>query len=115
MKSFSPEDIMQKVSTGKPFTLLVLLSGRPAPEDPQISGQLQMAHLGHLFSMEAEGKISVFGPVNNDDRMKGIIIFNTTNKEDIYQWMKDDPWIQGGYLRYELYDWFTIPGQRIPE
>ena len=110
----SAEEIMQKVSTGKPFTALFLIAGKPAPEDEKLANQLQLEHLAHLFSLEAEGKSCVFGPMINDERMKGIIIFNTTNKDDIRQWMADDPWIKGGYLTYELYDWFTIPGQKIP-
>jgi len=29
--------------------------------------------------------------------------------------MADDPYINAGQLNYELYDWFTIQGQMIPE
>ena len=76
----SAEEIMQKVSTGKPFTALFLIAGKPAPEDEKLANQLQLEHLAHLFSLEAEGKSCVFGPMINDERMKGIIIFNTTNK-----------------------------------
>jgi hypothetical protein len=29
--------------------------------------------------------------------------------------MAEDPYIKAGHLKYELYDWFTIPGQKVPE
>ncbi len=111
----SKEEIMQKLATGKPFILLLLLTGEttpPANEDE--SNSIQFEHLTHLFQMEKEGKCSVFGPVANDEKLRDIIIFNTTDKGEVHQWMKDDPWIKRNCLRYELYDWFTIPGQTIP-
>ena len=36
-------------------------------------------------------------------------------RDQIHEWMADDPYIKAGHLKYELYDWFTIPGQYIPE
>ena len=112
--TFSPDEIMQKLAAGKPFTVLIFLSGKPAPEDESLASQLQMEHLSYLFQMEAEGKCCVFGPMVNDKRLRGLIVFNTASQEDVHQWMSVDPWVKGGYLAYELYDWFSIPGQRIP-
>ena len=105
---------MAKVSTGKPFLALLLIAGAPPPQDPEEAGRLQMAHLQHLFQLEAEGKISVFGPMTTDERLKGLIIFNTTSREEVQAWMATDPWVRGGYLGYELYDFFTLPGMKIP-
>jgi uncharacterized protein YciI len=114
LKKYTPEEIMQKVATGKPFTLLILFAGDPVPDDDMAVTQMQLEHLAHLFTMEDEGKCCVFGPISNHEELHGIIIFNTTNKEDIQKWMADDPYIKAGHLKYELYDWFTIPGQEIP-
>ncbi|HEX2608388.1 MAG TPA: YciI family protein [Flavisolibacter sp.] len=112
METISPEWIMETVAKGKPFTLLLLITGQTAPREEQLMNQLQMEHLQHLFTLKQEGRSSVFGPVTHE-RIRGIIIFNTTNKEAIAEWMADDPFIKGGYLTYELYDFFTIPGQQI--
>lgn len=113
--TLTAEEIMQKVATGKPFILLLLLTGPTAPpEDQQQTGQLQMAHLSRLFQLEQEGHSCIFGPISNDERLRGLIVFNTTDREKIHGLMADDPWIKGGYLTYELYDWFSIPGQKIP-
>lgn len=115
-RTFTPDEIMQMVTKGKAYTILLLLTGDQAPpQDEQLAASLQMQHLAHLFQMESEGKSSVFGPMTNDPHLRGLIIFNTTNKEDIHRWMADDPWIKGGYLKYELYDWFGIPGQKVGE
>lgn len=114
-KKFTSEQIMEKVAKGRAFTLLILFAGNPVPDDDGVVNQMQLQHLAHLFTMEAEGKCCVFGPVSNHEELHGIIIFNTTSKDDIHHWMADDPYIKAGHLKYELYDWFTIPGQSIPE
>ncbi|MBD0377945.1 MAG: hypothetical protein ICV51_20245 [Flavisolibacter sp.] len=115
LQDWTPEEIMQKVAKGKQFTLLLLRPVAPLPNDPEKINQLQMGNLAHLFRMEEEGKSSLYGPVINNQMLNGIIVFNTINKEDIHQWTSDDPHIKAGYLTYDLYDWFTLPGQKIPE
>ena len=113
MDSITPQEVMQKVAQGKPYVLLFLVTGRAVDVDESAANELQMGHLAHLFTLESEGKASVFGPVSGSERLRGIIIFNTVNKEDVASWMADDPYIKGGYLTYELHDFFTIPGQRM--
>jgi uncharacterized protein YciI len=109
------EEIMAKVSTGRPFTLVILKKGATVPTDMALVGKLQMEHLANLFQMEKEGKISVFGPVNNDEKLQGIIIFNSTDKELIKKELSQDPFIKAGYMAFDLFEWFSIPGQKIPE
>ena len=111
--AITPDEIMAKVSTGKPYVLLLLKSGRDPVEGEDFQS-LQMAHLAHLFKMESEGKAHIFGPVMSEGDLRGIIIFGTANKADVLEWMKEDPLCSSGLLTYELYDWFTIPGQGIP-
>jgi uncharacterized protein YciI len=113
-KPFSPEEIMQKVATGKPFTLLLLFAGAPVPDDDALVNQMQLEHLAHLFRLEQEGRSCVYGPISNHGELHGLIVFNTTDRNEIQEWMADDPYIKAGHLKYELYDWFTIPGQKIP-
>jgi uncharacterized protein YciI len=112
-QELTPEIIMQKVSSGKQFTLLHLITAKPLPDDLILVNQLQMQHLTHLFQLEQAGHTSVFGPVLADARLRGIIIFNTTDKSKIKSLMSTDPYIKAGYLTYELFEFFTIPGQKI--
>lgn len=113
-QAISPDSIMQKVATGRPYTVLFLIAAKNAPEDKDLANSLQMGHLAHLFTLEQQGHISIFGPVINNARLKGITVFNTTDKEQIKALMADDPYVKGGYLTYELLDWFSIPGQTLP-
>ena len=114
-EKITPEIVMQKVAKGKPFTLVILKPGLPMPKGSKDNDKLKMDHLVNLFQMEKDGKISVFGPVMNDSTMEGIIVFNSTDKESIKKELSNDPFIKAGYMKFELYNWFTIPGQKIPE
>lgn len=112
--TFSQEEIMQMVAKGKSYILLFLKTGTtPPPSDETEANRLQMEHLAYLFQMEKEGRSSVFGPIVGNETLRGIIILNTSNKEEVHQLMADDPWIKAGCLTYELHDLFSIPGQRI--
>ena len=110
----SQEEIMQIVASGRPYTLLMLKTGpTPPPADETEANRLQMEHLAYLFQLEKDGKSSVFGPIVGNEMFRGIIIFNTANKEEIDAWMADDPWIKAGCLVYELHALFGIPGQTL--
>lgn len=114
VQAISPEWIMQKVATGKPFTLLLLMAGKEEAMEKERADALQIGHLTHLFTLEREGHISIFGPVLNDTRLRGVIVFNTTDKDQINGLMAEDPYVKEGYFTYELIDWFSIPGQQLP-
>jgi uncharacterized protein YciI len=107
------ESIMERVSQGKPYVLLHFRPGKPTPEDKALTDSMQLEHLARLFTLEAQGHSCVFGPVVNNPDLLGIVIFKTTDKELIKTLLSDDPYIKDGYLTYELFDFFTIPGQRI--
>jgi uncharacterized protein YciI len=110
------DSVMHKVSKGKSYVLVILKKGKALPADQGLVQELQSDHLVHLFQLEKDRKISVFGPVKNDTAaVRGIIIFNTTDTEAARKELESDPYISQGYLRYDLYKWFTIPGQQIPK
>lgn len=48
-----------------------------------------------------------------DENLVGIIVFNSTDKDFIKKELNNDPYIRAGYLKYDLLEWFSIPGQRI--
>jgi uncharacterized protein YciI len=109
----TPDSVMAKVAKGKPYTLVFLKSGKKIPTKTLAAQQMQIAHLTNLFTLEQQGKISIFGPIVNDIKLRGIIVFNSTDREYIKNELSNDPYIKAGYLKYELLDWFSIPGQKL--
>jgi len=109
----TPDSVMALVAKGKPYTLVFLKAGKSIPSKGQSAQQMQVEHLTNLFNLERQGKISIFGPVINDTKLRGIIVFNSTDKKYIKAELENDPYIKEGILKYELLDWFSVPGQRL--
>jgi uncharacterized protein YciI len=107
------DSVMARVAKGKLYTLVFLKAGKKIPTKSEGAQQMQINHLINLFTLEQEGKISIFGPVTNDPKLRGIIVFNSTDYEYIKSELNNDPYIKAGYLKYELLNWFSIPGQKI--
>jgi hypothetical protein len=42
-------------------------------------------------------------------------IFNTTDKEEVKRLADGDPAVRAGRVVYEVYDWYGLPGDFLPE
>jgi len=106
--------ISSQIDKGAQYTLVLLTaSGGEPPKDSAMSWQAQ--HLQNLFQLHLEKKISVFGPVTgaNPDNLSGIIIFNSTDQNEIKKWISHDPFVAKGIVLLKFYQWFSIPGQQL--
>lgn len=112
-KTIPIDSVMMKVATGKMYTLVFLKPGKKIPKQGDIAKQMQTEHLVHLFTMEREGKISIFGPVMKNEDITGLLVFNSVDREFVKNELKNDPYIKAGYLKYDMMDWFSIPGQKV--
>ena len=74
-----------------------------------------MEHLRHLFSLRAEGKLVINGPMMNDSELRGIGIFDINNREEVKKLLDANPAVKAGRLRYEIHPWFGIPGDALPK
>jgi uncharacterized protein YciI len=112
--SITDEYIMSQVQKGKQYILLLLKRG-PSTDQNEEAQKIQMAHLHHLFTLKAEGKLVLAGPVTEDTDLRGIGIFNLTDMEQVKKIVEEDPAVKSGRLTYELYPWFGLPGDGLPE
>ena len=67
-----------------------------------------------MFQLRQEGKLVINGPIIDDPELKGLSIFNTTDKEQVKRLSEGDPAVRAGRLTYEIYTWFGIPGEGLP-
>lgn len=102
-----------QVMQGNEYTLLLLKNtGKPFPKD-SIDGW-RMQHLIGLFQWHADRKTSVFGPVTEPSSdIAGIIVFNTNDTAKVKTMIEGDPFVRNGIFTYQLYPWFSIPGQTL--
>lgn len=109
------ELVQKRVATGRQYCLRLYKAGPHRDQPPEEQKRIQAEHLRYLFHLHAEGKLLIAGPVLDDPVLKGVSIFNTTDVDEVRALSEGDPAVKAGRLVYEIYPWFGIPGDCLPE
>lgn len=72
--------------------------------------KIQAAHLEHLTSLYKSGKLLVAGPLDGDNEIRGLMIFNVKDINEAESLVKEDPAVKSERLTYELYYWWAAKG-----
>jgi uncharacterized protein YciI len=107
--------IQKKISSGRQYCIRLFKAGPKRDQPPPEAKKIQMDHLRYIMQLRAEGILLINGPVIDDPELQGIAIFNTTDKEEVKRLSEGDPAVKAGRLVYEVYHWFGLPGDRLPE
>jgi len=106
--------VQQVITTGKQYCIFLYKSGPNRNQPPEEEEAIQGAHLRYLFTLRAEGKLAINGPVMDDSELLGVGVFNLTDKEEVKKLLAEDPAVIAGRLIYEIHQWFSIPGDSLP-
>jgi uncharacterized protein YciI len=109
------EFIQKRIATGKQYCVRLYKAGPNRNQPPEEAEKIQMEHLRYLWQLRAEGKLLISGPIMDDPELQGIGIFKTTDKEEVKRLCDGDPAVKAGRLVYEIYHWFGLPGDCLPE
>lgn len=91
----------------KMYYLVILKTGRVETKDDATSELLFRGHMDNISRLSKEGKLIVAGPLQeNPQHYRGIFIFTATSKEEVEQYLKDDPAIKAGVFEPEIYNWY---------
>jgi uncharacterized protein YciI len=107
------EFILKSIEKGKQYVLMIYNEGPVRNQPPGEADKLQMAHLHYLFSLRAEGKLLLNGPVTDDSALSGIGIFNLTDLTEVEKLVSEDPAVKAGRLVFELHPLFALPGDSL--
>src|ERR1700722_4564236 len=91
---------------------LILLQVAPGRPDLDEEGSLAIGrqHLGHFAKMVAAGYLKVAGPIDNDDEIAGICIYQAGSLEKAGGLAGDDPSVRAGRFVVRAMDWYTQEG-----
>jgi uncharacterized protein YciI len=85
-----------------------------APDGPQLddaaSTALGLQHLGHFGKMHAAGFLRVAGPIEGDDDIAGICIYQAGSVERARKLAEDDPAVRAGRFVVRAMTWYTQKG-----
>lgn len=109
------DDIVQDaIAQGKEYCLFLYKSGPSRNQPREEAKKIQTEHLLYLFKLRSSGKLILNGPVLSEGELRGIGIFDTKDINEAAALLGSDPAVCSGRLRYEIYNWFGIPGDTLP-
>lgn len=113
MKDITNDYIEDQISRGKKYTLVIKKAGPIRDQSEKEVKEIQEAHLKHLFTLKEKGILLINGPVLNHPEIKGIGIYHSCDKDEVFDLASQDPAVKAGRLVVEVYEWFGIPGAAL--
>ncbi len=93
------------------YQLVLLVRAPDAPVlDDTASTALNRKHLGHFDKMRTAGYLRVAGPIDGDDEIAGICIYQAGSVERARRLAEDDPAVRDGRFVARVMDWYTKKG-----
>jgi uncharacterized protein YciI len=93
------------------YQLVLLISAPDAPAlDEDASIALNRKHRGHFDKMRAAGYLRVAGPVDGDDEIAGICLYQAGSVPRARTLAEDDPAVRAGHFAVRVMDLYTQKG-----
>jgi uncharacterized protein len=90
------------------YQLILLIRSPDGPElGDEASTALGLQHLGHFRKMQAAGFLKVAGPIDGDDEIAGICLYQAGSVERARRLAEDDPAVRAGRFVVRAMDWYT--------
>ncbi len=106
--------IEEIIAKGKQYTIVLLKRG-PNYDNMEADAvrQNQIQHLQYLFDLRGKGILAINGPVTDESEIVGVSIYNSSDKQEVESFVTNDPGVISGRFIYEIYSWFSIPGDKL--
>jgi uncharacterized protein len=107
MKSGDTTYIMKK------YYMCFLKRGPVQDTNSVVVAKIMEGHLAHFVKLMKEGKICIVGPFDDDQDIRGIIIFNVPSSEEAEKLESEDPAVKAGRLVMEIRPWWCAKGSML--
>ena len=94
----------------KQYWLVFLLKGNNRNQDSVTAAQIQAGHIANIERLAKQGVVVMAGPMGDDTNLRGIFILDAKDSTTAAQYIKTDPAVIAGRLRFELHPWWTMKG-----
>lgn len=94
----------------KTYVMVFLKAGENRTQQAAEAKKIQAAHMQHLDKMHKEGKLLMAGPFTDEHEIKGILVMNSIDIDEVKNIVEEDPAIKAGRLKAEYHLWYTKSG-----
>ena len=81
--------------------------------DSATSASLLKAHLEHQQAQSDRGLIIMAGPFGDNGDWRGMLLYDCETKEEVEGYLKRDPFVMRGRLKYEIHPWWGAMGTTL--
>lgn len=96
-----------KYEMGTFYVDLLVKTPKLATAQPAELQKLRQAHLKHLESLAANGKLVVAGPFVDTGRFAGIAVVTASSAEEAKSFEDEDPLVESGLFSVEVLKWWA--------
>jgi len=97
----------------KQYWFVLYTKGDAAPLDSATSAATLKAHLEHQGEQAKRGLIQMGGPFGDNGDWRGLLLYDCDTKEEVEGYLKADPFVRAGQLKYEIHPWFGAIGTQL--
>ena len=97
----------------KQYWFVLYTKGDAPPLDSATSATTLKAHLEHQDEQAKRGLIQVGGPFGDNGDWRGLLLYDCETKEEVEGYLKADPFVRAGQLKYEIHPWYGAIGTTL--
>lgn len=97
----------------KQYFMVFLESGDNRDHTESEVTEIQSAHLTYLDSLAKIGIIQISGPFGDDQQVRGISIYRTSDFETAKALAEGDPAVKAGRLKVRVRPWWAAVGSQL--
>ena len=97
----------------KQYWFVLYTKGDAPPLDSTASATTLKAHLEHQDMQSKRGLIVMGGPFGDKGDWRGLLLYDCDTQEEVEGYLKADPFVRSGHLKYEIHPWYGAIGTSL--
>lgn len=97
----------------KQYWFVLYTKGDAAPLDSATNAATLKAHLEHQDMQGKRGLIQMGGPFGDKGDWRGLLLYDCDTREEVEGYLKADPFVKAGQLKYEIHPWYGAVGTTL--
>lgn len=94
----------------KQYWFVLYSKGTAQPLDSAMSAATLKLHLAYQDEQAKRGLIQMGGPFGDNGDWRGLLLYDCETKEEVEGYLKADPFVKAGQLKYEVHPWYGAVG-----